>query len=134
MYLTRKDDGPSIEDFLKSHKSEWKGQWKSFVDRDFKGDALKWWKSFHHSEWMSLSEDALIRSVRIKTTPRVYFHVANLYYRFMVVFIKKMSLFLLTLVASKILSIFSWLIDCKFRQRIFKAHKLQVKMLNFLKI
>jgi hypothetical protein len=59
MYFTGKYDGPSIEDFLKSHKSEWKGQWKSFVDWGFKGDALKWWKSFHHSEWMSLSEEAL---------------------------------------------------------------------------
>jgi hypothetical protein len=48
---------------------------------------------------MSLFEEALEkvlldkwfhRSVRIKTSPRVYFHVENLYYRFMVVFIKKM--------------------------------------------
>jgi hypothetical protein len=38
---------------------------------------------------------------KIKRAPRVYFHVTNLYYRFMVVFIKKMSLFLLTLVANK---------------------------------
>jgi hypothetical protein len=34
-------------------------QWKSFVDWGFKGDALIWWKSFHHSEWMSLSKEAL---------------------------------------------------------------------------
>jgi hypothetical protein len=37
---------------------------------------------------------------RIKRAPRVYFHVATLYYRFMDVFIKKRSLFLLTLVAN----------------------------------
>jgi hypothetical protein len=28
MYFTGKDDGPSIEEFLKSHKSEWKEKWK----------------------------------------------------------------------------------------------------------
>jgi hypothetical protein len=33
-----------------------------------------------------------------------------------------------------ILSMFSWLIDCKFLQRIFKAHRLRVKMFKFLKI
>jgi hypothetical protein len=49
---------------------------------------------------------------RTKSLP---FHVKNLYYRFMVVFIKKISLFLLTLVACIILSMFSWLIDCKFQ-------------------
>jgi hypothetical protein len=92
---------------------------------------------------MSLFEEALEKLIlekwfhmksKDKDIPRVYFHVENLYYKFMVVFINKMSLFLLTLVANKILSIFSWLIDCKFRQRIFKANRLQMKMLNFLKI
>jgi hypothetical protein len=58
----------------------------------------------------------------------------TLYYRFMVVFTKKRSLFLLTLVANKILSMFNWLIDCKFLQRIFKAHRLRVKMFKFLNI
>jgi hypothetical protein len=38
----------------------------------------------------------------MKRAPRVYFWVENLYYMFMVVFIKKISLFLLTPVASKI--------------------------------
>jgi len=57
------------------------------------------------------------KKLRILRAPRVYFHMENLYYKFMVVFIKKMSLFLLTIVANKILSIISWLIDCKFWQR-----------------
>jgi hypothetical protein len=70
----------------------------------------------------------------LKGETSVYFQVENLYYRFMVVFIKKMSLFLLTLVANKILSMFSWLIDCKFLQRISKADRLRVKMLKFLNI
>jgi hypothetical protein len=56
-----------------------------------------------------------MEKIRIHREPRVYFHVTNLYYRFMVVFIKKMSLFLLTLVACIILSMFSWLMDCKFQ-------------------
>jgi hypothetical protein len=32
---------------------------------------------------------------------------------------------------NKILSMFSWLIDCKFLQRIFKTHRLRVKMFIF---
>jgi hypothetical protein len=71
---------------------------------------------------------------RIQRAPKVYFHVDTLYYRFMVLFIRRRLLFLLTLVACVILSMFNWLIDCKFLQRIFKSHSLRVKMLNFLKI
>jgi hypothetical protein len=71
---------------------------------------------------------------RIQRAPRVYFHVDTLYYMFMVLFIRRSLLFLLTLFACVILSMFSWLIDCKFLQRIFKAHMLRVKMLNFLNI
>jgi hypothetical protein len=56
-----------------------------------------------------------MEKIRIKREPRIYFHVKNLYYMFMVVFIKKISLFLLTLVACIILSMFNWLIDCKFQ-------------------
>jgi hypothetical protein len=71
---------------------------------------------------------------KIQRAPRVYFHVETLYYRFRDVFKKKISLFLLTLVAFIILSMFSWLRDCKFLQRIFKAHKLRVKMFKILNI
>jgi hypothetical protein len=71
---------------------------------------------------------------KIQISPRVYFHVATLYYRFRDVFRNKISLFLLTLVAFIILSMFSWLIYCKFLQRIFKAHKLRVKVFKFLNI
>jgi hypothetical protein len=57
-------DGPSIEDILKVPQvimgRVW---WKSFVAWGFKGDALIQWKSFHHSEWMSLSEEALEKLV-----------------------------------------------------------------------
>jgi hypothetical protein len=44
---------------------------------------------------------------KINRSPRVYFPLVTLYYRSMVVFIKKMTLFLLTLVARRILSMFS---------------------------
>jgi hypothetical protein len=59
--------------------------------------------------------------------------VENIYYRFMFLFIKKISLFLLTLVSNKILSMLSWLIDCKFLQRISKEHKLRVKSVKICK-
>jgi hypothetical protein len=54
--------------------------------------------------------------------------------RFMDVFIKKISLFILTLVSCIILSMFNWLIDCKFLQRIFKSYKSRVKIFKFLNI
>jgi hypothetical protein len=63
IFFTGRDDGPSIEEFIQSHNSLWKGQEKSFVDCGFKGDALIWWKSFHHSEWMSLFEESLEKSL-----------------------------------------------------------------------
>ena len=76
----------------------------------------------------------LIQRLRIKTSPRVYFHVEILYYRFMVVFIRKRLLFLLTLVACILLSIFSWLILYKFLERMFNTHRLWVKMFKILNI
>jgi hypothetical protein len=57
MYFTGKDDGPSIEDFLKSHKSEWKEQWKFCLHLRLREDAHTWWTSFDFWEWMSLSEE-----------------------------------------------------------------------------
>jgi hypothetical protein len=72
--------------------------------------------------------------VKIKKKPRICFHVETLYYRFMDAFKKKMLLFLLTLAASKFLSMLNWLIDFKFMHRIFKEHKLRVKMFKFLNI
>jgi hypothetical protein len=69
----------------------------------------------------------------VKGETIVYFQVVNLYYRVIVVFTKKMTLFLLTPVSNKFLSMFSWITDCKFLQRISKAHRLRVKMFNFFK-
>jgi hypothetical protein len=56
LFFTGRDDVPSIEEFIQSHKSLWKGKWTSVVDWCFKDSALIWWQSFHHSEWMSVSE------------------------------------------------------------------------------
>jgi hypothetical protein len=84
---------------------------------------------------MPLSEETLKKLLLDKWSHKKCkdkgFHVTNLYYKFMVVFIKKVSLFLLTLLACIILSMFNWLIDCKFLQRIFKAHMLRAKMFKF---
>ena len=59
MSFTGKYDGPSIEDFLKSHKSEWKDKWKFSLYLCLREDAHTWWKSFDFWEWMSLFEEAL---------------------------------------------------------------------------
>jgi hypothetical protein len=59
IFFTRRDDGPSIEEFIQSHKSLWKEKWKSFVDWGFKDDAQIWWQPFEFLEWMSLYEEAL---------------------------------------------------------------------------
>jgi hypothetical protein len=75
----------------------------------FHKDARTWWQSLDHDKMMGISDEAFEKlildkwshaKVNIKRTPRVYFHMETLYYRFMDVFIKKISLFLLTLVAA----------------------------------
>jgi hypothetical protein len=123
MHFIGKCDGPIIEAFIKERKSAWEENWPHWVDLKLQGDVAIWWKSHDYKEMMTLSngefEKILLdkwshRKIRIQREPRVYFHVTNIYYRFMVVFIKKMSLFLLTLVACIILSMFSWLINYKF--------------------
>jgi hypothetical protein len=141
IFFTSKDDGPSIEECIQNCKSSWKEKWKFCLHHYFKDDAHIWWKSFDFCEWRLLFDEALENYFytnglmsRIQKEPRVYFSTPTPYYMFMDVFIKKMSLFLLTLVANKFLSMFSWLIDCKFLQRVFKAHMLLVKMFKFLKI
>jgi hypothetical protein len=71
---------------------------------------------------------------RIKRVPSACFHAQTFYYGFMDVFNNRRSLLLLTLVASIISSMFTWLKECKFLQSIFKAHGLRVRMFNFLNI
>jgi hypothetical protein len=123
MYFTGKCDGPSIEEFIKERRSAWEVNWLHWVDLELQGDAAIWWKSLDYKEMMTLYNgefekiflDKLSHGKNKDTErTRVYFHVTNLYYKFMVVFIKKLSLFLLTQVACIILSMFSWLIDCMF--------------------
>jgi hypothetical protein len=82
-------------------------------------------------------QSGIIQRVRIKTSPRVYFHVENIYYRFKVVFINKMPLFLLTLVVNKILSMFIWLIDCKFLTKNIQSTQVageNIKLFKYLKL
>jgi hypothetical protein len=54
-----KDDGPSIEEFIQSHKSLWKEKWKYFVFGVSKVMLSYGGNHLYHSEWMSLSEEAL---------------------------------------------------------------------------
>jgi hypothetical protein len=63
----------------------------------------------------------------------IYFHVTTSYYRFMDVFNKRRSLFLLTLVASIISSMLIWLKYCKFTNNI-QSTQVEVKMFKFLNI
>jgi hypothetical protein len=141
MYFTRNYDGPSIEEVIKHRNSFSKEHWKVMINLSLQGDATIWWNSLNYRKMMALSDEEFEKvflekwsHAKSKERRKGYFHVEILYYRFMDVFIKKISLFLLTLVACIILSMFSWLIDCKFLQRMFKAHRLRVKMFKFLKI
>jgi hypothetical protein len=59
MFFTGKDDGPSIEEFLKDLKSFWKENWKHWVGSQLKGDAAIWWKSHSYSQLLKLSDEAL---------------------------------------------------------------------------
>jgi hypothetical protein len=116
---------------------------ENFVDWGFKGDALIWWKSFHHSEWMSLSEEALEKLLldkwshtksKDKDITKSLFSCGKSILQVHGCIHKENVIVSINPSCNKILSIFSWLIDCKFLQRIFKAHRLRVKMLKFLKI
>jgi hypothetical protein len=69
-----------------------------------------------------------------KESTKGFFHLETLYYRFMDVFNKISLLFLLTLVASIISSMFSWIKHCKFLENISKVNMLRVRLFKFLKI
>jgi hypothetical protein len=58
MYFTGKDDGPSIEEFIKSTSQVWKEKWKFLVPFSFKEDASIWWKSLDFAKMMALSDEA----------------------------------------------------------------------------
>jgi hypothetical protein len=124
MYFIGKCDGPSIESFIKEIKSAWEDTWPHWVDLKLQGDAAIWWKLLDYKEMMTLSNVEFEKILldkwshgenKDKERTKSLFSCENLYYRSMVVFINKISLFLLTLVACIILSMSSWLIDCKFQ-------------------
>jgi hypothetical protein len=56
MSFTGKDDGPSIEEFLKAEKSIWKN-WKGIVLIRLRGDAALWWRSLDYDKMMALSDE-----------------------------------------------------------------------------
>jgi hypothetical protein len=124
MYFIGKCDGPTIESFIKEIKSAWEENCPHWVDLKLQGDAAIWWKSLDYKEMITLSNGEFEKILldkwshgenKDKERTKSLFHVKNLYYRFMVVFIKKILLFLLTLAACIILSMFSWSIECKFQ-------------------
>jgi hypothetical protein len=57
MYFIGNDEGPSIEDFLKSQKSEWKEQWKFFLHICLREDSHTWWNSLSNRKMMALSDE-----------------------------------------------------------------------------
>jgi hypothetical protein len=59
MEFTDKDDGPSIEEFLKSHKSIWKERWKFPSPFSFREDVGTWWYSLDLVRMMTLSNKAI---------------------------------------------------------------------------
>jgi hypothetical protein len=141
MYFIGNYDVPGIEEVIKKRKSFSKDHLKALISLNLQGDVAIWWNSLNYSKMMALSDEEFEKvflekwsHAKSEKRSKGLFSLENLYYRFMDVFIKKISLFLLTLVACIILSMFSWLIDCEFLQIMFKGHMLRVKMFKFLKI
>jgi len=69
-----------------------------------------------------------------KESTKGFFHLETLYYRFIDVFNKISLLFLLTLVASIISSMFSWITHCKFLEIISTINMLRMRLFKFLNI
>jgi hypothetical protein len=58
MFFTRKEEGYSIEEFIKDRKECYKENWKHCLQWGFKDDALKWWKSFKFGDLMTFFDEA----------------------------------------------------------------------------
>jgi hypothetical protein len=121
MYFTGKCDGPSIESFIKERKSRWEDTWPHWVDLKLQGDAAIWWKSLDYKEMMTLSNGEFEKILldkwshgenKDKERTKSLFSCEK---SILQVHGCILSLFLLSLVACIILSMFSWLIDCKFQ-------------------
>ena len=57
MYFTGKDDGPSIENFIKEEKLAWKKNWRGLVSLHLQDDAFIWWAPLKYSKTMALSDE-----------------------------------------------------------------------------
>ena len=42
LYFTRKDNGPTIEEYIQKHKLLWKNHWRTFVVCNFEDEAVTW--------------------------------------------------------------------------------------------
>jgi hypothetical protein len=118
------------------------GKYMEILSVNLRDDANIWWNLRQYNK-NDLSNEEYEKAFlnrwshvvkKDKKSTRDLFSCVTSYYRFMEVFSKRRSLFLLTLVANIISSMLTWLKHCKFPHRIFKSHKMRVKMFKFLKI
>jgi len=144
MHFIGKYDSYSIEECIKN-KLQVGMEIMEILNKRFISKIMLWNGGTHltimrrkHFKMKNLNESyytsGLMPRRRIKRELRVYFHVTNSYYKFMDVFKRRRSSFLLTLVARKISSVLIWLTDCNFPQKIFITHKVMMRMFKFLKI
>lgn len=59
--FTRKDNGPTIEEYIKQKKSVWEKYWKNSVWLSFKDEAYNWWFSLDNKQFTKLSDAELER-------------------------------------------------------------------------
>jgi len=57
LYFTGKDDGPTIEEFIKQHKCVWKNSWKWWAVEDFKDEAATWWGLLNQTKCYNLPHE-----------------------------------------------------------------------------
>lgn len=56
IFFTGQDDGPSIEEFLTSHKKQYTNLWRIGISLCFQDDARRWWEFLNHDKIMTLSD------------------------------------------------------------------------------
>jgi hypothetical protein len=57
MIFAGKDDGPSIEEFLKEGRFIQKTNWKGIIDLHLQGDVTIWYKSLDYGKMRALSDE-----------------------------------------------------------------------------
>jgi len=57
LYFTGKDDGPTIEEHIKKHKSLWAPHWRTFLVFNFKEEAATWWGLLNQKKCSNLPDE-----------------------------------------------------------------------------